>query len=332
MAGSELARRIREMAEYFDPEAIARATSIPLEVVKGILSGELSDDVLEGYDPGKPPEIRVVEKHRYVRSRSIGVVSPGGCGATSVAAALAVAAAKMFGATVVAADFNEWGQLGRALGMAMPEDDAALYPNVAWLRDGTDAEEHVVPAPDIENLLVLLGMPSLPAYRGLTGEKMEAAVRSLGRLSPVVIVDCPSSVEIWPRFLPLLDFVVFVFRSDASSVAAARRVLMLFQKGELDGRSGAVFNFAGTDGSLTDAECRRAFRGPRELPVLGFLPEDPVVRRSFAAGECFMLKRNSGFASAASDLAGMLFGGPSTQDERGGVLAKLAAGILRGRR
>ena len=57
-----LADRIRKMAESVDPELIASSLRIPLDIVKGILSGEIPDEILDSYDPGKPPELRVVEK------------------------------------------------------------------------------------------------------------------------------------------------------------------------------------------------------------------------------------------------------------------------------
>ena len=59
------------MSELLTSEEIAKAIEIPEELVNGVLSGDIPDSVLDEYDPEKPPEIRIVEQKRFLRSRSI---------------------------------------------------------------------------------------------------------------------------------------------------------------------------------------------------------------------------------------------------------------------
>lgn len=48
---NNIGERIREMAELLDEEYIARALNVPVDTVRGVLSGEIPDSALEKFDP-----------------------------------------------------------------------------------------------------------------------------------------------------------------------------------------------------------------------------------------------------------------------------------------
>ncbi len=52
-----LADKIRELSVYAEPESISEALSIPLDIVKGVLSGEINEEALAQYDPALELEI-----------------------------------------------------------------------------------------------------------------------------------------------------------------------------------------------------------------------------------------------------------------------------------
>lgn len=304
MAGENLAERIRGMAEYFDAEQIARATGIPLAVVKGVLTGEVPDEALEEYDPARPPDVRVVERRRYVRSRLVGVLSTGGSGATTLAATLSVLAAAAAPGPVTAADFNECAQLGPALGIDTAGEGAALHPNVAWLTPGSGGTaDNLVDVPGVEGLKVLLGAATAARHAEVGVETMAAAARALGDTAALAVADCPTSPALWPAFLPVLDLAVVVLRADAASLDALWRVMPVLRGCGAEERAVLAFNFAGAEGMLSEADCRRAARAVTAAPVIGFLPEEPGVRRATARGECFALENPaSPFCRAAGEI------------------------------
>lgn len=66
-----LADKIRDLSTYAEPESISEALSIPLNIVTGVLNGEISEEVLAQYDPSMA--IKMVEKQVITRGRVIAV-------------------------------------------------------------------------------------------------------------------------------------------------------------------------------------------------------------------------------------------------------------------
>lgn len=60
-----LADKIRELSVYAEPESISEALSIPLDIVKGVLSGEINEEALAQYDPAAA--VRMIEKQIITR-------------------------------------------------------------------------------------------------------------------------------------------------------------------------------------------------------------------------------------------------------------------------
>jgi len=123
-----LGDKIRSMSELLTSEEIAKAIEIPEELVKGVLSGDIPDSVLDEYDPEKPPEIRIVEQRKFVRSLIVGIVSLGSSGGSTLTSSLATLASLRTTTPVAAVDLNEFSMLGSCLGI--PFEKGKLYPNL----------------------------------------------------------------------------------------------------------------------------------------------------------------------------------------------------------
>lgn len=275
----DLGRRIRQMAEYTDAEHIAKAVRLPVDIVEKVLSGEIPDEALLEYDP-KRTDVRLVETKRFVRSRVVGVLSPGGCGATTLTASLALFAAQKTGLPVAVVDLNEHAHIGTVLGLNSWGDRAVYYPNVLWWA-GVSVEDAVVEHPEVKNLHLVLGAPTVERRLSLSAEAVRGLLDACGQAYSVVLVDCPSSPNLWGGVLPPADFVLVVLRADEASVVCLWQMLSLLQ--DVLERTGLVFTFVGSEGSLGASDCRRRARGVCQVPVVCALPEDPALRRRFAA-------------------------------------------------
>lgn len=323
-----LAQRIREMAEIFDEEYIARALTIPLDVVKGVLSGEMPDEVLEDYDPSRPPDVRIIEHKKFVRSKLIGIVSTGGCGATTLTASLAVLSAKRMKDPVAAVDLNEFSQLGHTLGLDVAGEKAAFYPNVSWW-ESSGTRESAVQHPAIENLSVVLGAATAERYLELKKEVIVSSLKELSGAFAVTWVDCPSYPGRWAMIVPLLDVLIFVVRPDAASVSLLWQALPVLR--EWEDKMALVINGDGMESCMTAAECRRAFRKLTNAPVL-VLPEEPYIRRFSLDARCYALDESgSPYCRAAEEILNELLPGSFSPERRqSGVLEALAGFFRRG--
>ena len=50
------------MTSHCDNNTISQILGIPIEIIEGLLSGRISEDVLEQYNPAKPPELKLVKE------------------------------------------------------------------------------------------------------------------------------------------------------------------------------------------------------------------------------------------------------------------------------
>ncbi|MGB9849127.1 MAG: MinD/ParA family ATP-binding protein [Moorellaceae bacterium] len=163
--------------------------------------------------------------------------------------------------------------------------------------------ENLVHVPGLDGLKVMLGAVTAARYAEVGLDRMAAAARALGDTAAVAVVDCPASPSLWPSFLPALDLAVIVLRADAASLDALWRVMPVLRGCGAEERAVLAFNFAGMEGMLPEAECRKAARTFTTAPVVSFLPEDPGVRRAFAQCECYALRNpSSPFCRAVGEI------------------------------
>lgn len=157
------------MSELLTSEEIAKAIEIPEELVKGVLSGDIPDSVLDEYDPEKPPEIRIVEQKRFLRSRSIGIIGTSDIKSSILAAYLAVGLAKKAKYNVALADFNECPAQSTLLGINKADYAASINFLLSEEDDFRSKGKH---HPTIKNLSLFLGATSISQNRVLTDEKI----------------------------------------------------------------------------------------------------------------------------------------------------------------
>lgn len=262
-----MADRIRQMAEYIGEEDIARALKVPVEVVRGVLEGTIAEADLEGFEPRPMSEVRVVEKARFLRSRVVGIVSTGGCGGTTLAGAMGVAAARS-GVKTVVVDLNEFASIGPALGLDLWGEEAIGQPNVASWRSAADEVE--VEHPDFRGLFLIFGAETAERHNLLDFTKAQEMLRTLARKWGIVFVDCPSSPRLWPFVFAECDVLIFALRRDASSVRSFVQALPVLRVQLVADRCAVVF---ARPGPLSEAECRRVIARETGVPVLGVLPE-----------------------------------------------------------
>lgn len=259
-----LADRIRKMAESVDPELIASSLRIPLDIVKGILSGEIPDEILDSYDPGKPPELRVVEKKKYVHSKIIGVFSPGGCGATTVTALISLIASENI-EDVLAIDLNEYGQLAYKLEHRKPTG----YKNLLGF-PGMDLEDLVVKT---EGLSVVPGAPTVQLYQRMPVDDMATLISTASKQYELVVVDLPHTTQWLPVFAEECDYIIIVGKCDYYSIMSVSNIAEYLN---MPDKLMVLCNQSGFPDSLTAAECKNSLRA-LGINILGVLPREPKL-------------------------------------------------------
>jgi len=286
---NDIGERIREMAELLDEEYIARALNIPVDTVRGVLSGEIPDSALEKFDPSRPPEVRIVEQEKFVPSKLIGILSTGGCGATILTASLAVLSAQRKKLPVAAVDLNELSYLGYAFGMDVLGEQAAFFPNILWWNTAKDVKSSLIQHPEIDNLFFVLGAATAERYAELRPDRVADSLKALAGAYSVVWVDCPTSPYLWKNVVPLLDMLIFVVRPEISYLMSFWQGMSLLQ----DQKSKIVvaINGENADGTLSIADCRRIINETADVPIIASLPEDPGLRKASNNSLCYALEK-----------------------------------------
>ncbi|NLX02686.1 MAG: ParA family protein [Syntrophomonadaceae bacterium] len=187
-----------------DEDSIAEALGMPKEVVKGVLTGEISDEIINQYNPAKPPEIRVVERKKFHRSKVIGFVSTGGCGASTMAAALSLS---LKGHSVLAVDLNEYGHLSNLLGKKKRE----LTPTVLGWARGSDIDFIITPSVNYD---LILGVSDIKEYLASIPNKMASLIHEASKRYEYLIVDCPGIPYLWEEVFQELDLIIWVNKTD----------------------------------------------------------------------------------------------------------------------
>lgn len=278
MAEKEIAQRIRDMSEHLGEEHIARALDLPVDVVHGVLKGTISDEVLKDYDPARPLDVRLVEKKKYVRSRIIGVLSPGGCGATTLTASLASLAARSSGQPVAVLDFNEYATMGSVLGIDNRREKAALYPNILWW-NGNNIKEVFIKHPNIENMSIVLGAATTERHQEIDFQATASLLEEVARFHSLTWADCPLSPVLWPYLLPKMDLVIIVLRADTNSINTLWQMLPALRTYNQLDKCVLVINLAGGQGWLPESKCQKEVRELSDMPLLAILPEEPELRK-----------------------------------------------------
>lgn len=301
----KIAKRIRDMAEVLDVEYIARALNIPLETVEGVLSGEIPDSALEEFDPKRPPDVRLVEQDKFIRSKLIGIISTGGCGATTLTASLSVLLANRSNFPVAAVDLNELSYLGYAFGLDVLGEQAAFFPNILWWNNTEDVKSSLVQHPNVDNLSFVLGAATAERYAELKTDKIEGSLKSLMGAYSAVLVDCPTSPYLWKNLTPYLDLLIFVVRPDISHLMSFWQGMSLLQ--DQKSKTMVVVNGENGEGALSTADCRRIINETTGVSTIASLPEEVALRKISNNSICYALdKPKSPYIEAVTQVLDIL--------------------------
>jgi MinD-like ATPase involved in chromosome partitioning or flagellar assembly len=194
------------MAEYVDEDSIAKSLGVPLEIVQGIIACEMPDEAMDQYDPAKPPEIRVVKQKKYYRSNIIGLVSTGGCGASTIAAALTHS---LKGALAI--DLNEYAYLGNLLTKKRGLTPTAL----GWAR-GSGVDFIITPNTNHD---LIWGVNDIQEYLTTMPSSMAPLIREASTKYEYLIVDCPGMPHLWEEVFQELDLIIWVNRTDPACLS-----------------------------------------------------------------------------------------------------------------
>jgi len=272
------------MAKILDAEYIARALKIPVKIVKGVLSGNIPDSALDDFDPERPPDVRLVEQKKLIRSKLIGVISTGGCGATTLTASLAVLSVKRSDLPVAAVDLNELSYLGYAFGLDVLGEQAGFFPNVLWW-NADKVKNSLVQHPAVDNLFIALGAATAERYAELKPDKIESSLKTLAGAYSTVFVDCPASPYLWKDVTSCLDMLIFVVRPDIAHLMSFWQVVPLLR--EQKAKTVVVINGENAKGALATADCRRIIKEATDVDILTSLPEDPGLREANNNNVCY---------------------------------------------
>lgn len=278
MISLNLGDRIRKMAELLSSEEIAKAIEMPEEVVRGVLNGEIPDSVLDEYDPEKPLEIRVVEKKRFLRSRSIGVIGTSDTGASLLAAYLAVGLAKRTKYDVALADFKELSAQKYILGVGKNNIGSL---NFAWddkeRFTGKGNKHHIV-----SNLAIYLGATGIAKHRELNENRIINLLQDLNNNYGAVIVDCPHGVNNWEDLMSYLDIIIVGVEQNNLSISKYYNIYTyLYESGKID-KVLLVLSENGQTGNLSEVDTKRAILNIGNVEIVGDLPYDPNIKRDSA--------------------------------------------------
>jgi hypothetical protein len=224
----DIGKRIKEMANYCDEETIAKTVGIPKEIIISFLNGEIEEDILSGYSLSKPPEIKVVEQKRFVRSRTIGIlnVSVNDSNGALISAGLAIKLAKRYKLTLASLDINLIPKTVNYL------SGYYYYRNVMDLNDLVATEKEKI----LNSYNQISGLDDFHVYvysrtvyqhkKDFSYEKLDTIIKKLTSSYSTVLVDVPLWVDL-ENIIHNLDVILLVFDSDERSISDLWQVYTL---------------------------------------------------------------------------------------------------------
>jgi len=178
-----LADKIRELSVYAEPESISEALSIPLDIVKGVLSGEINEEALAQYDPAAA--VRMIEKQIITRGRIISVVQY-----APLAAEFALYISQHN--SVAAIDLELYSTLPLFFGLNI--SNIPQYSNVLW-------DEHLDNKPFQENIYIY----SLPP-----GQRDIRPLAKILDTYPTTVINTPiDSIEVAQKLSDMIYLPVY---------------------------------------------------------------------------------------------------------------------------
>lgn len=264
------------MAEILDDtQVIANTLGLEKHIVEGILSGEISDEVLENYDINKPPEIKVVEQKKFIRSRTIGVVATNNIEGSILTSSLAVLLANRVQFDVAIADFNEFPSQTTCLGINSREK--ATYINFPFNEDESFLTKGTF-HPELANLSLFLGSTGPVQHQSLTKDKIITLISNISTNYSTVFIDCPNNLFYWEALVPYLDFIIVAVEQNLINLSRYTHIYNYLDSINVLDRTSLVLLSDGQNGNLTSTETRKHINTLGHIPVLGVLPYDTSIK------------------------------------------------------
>lgn len=262
-----LADDIRDMAKFSEDrqDVIDSYPYVPPEMIHGCIDCTVSDDIINAYDAYKTKDVVIYTREQFIGSRSVGVISYGGAGATTLTAALAgLAARHSLLDKIAVVDFNEIPCLNLYMGQGVKDIRKAV-----GLISAEGKSEPYRP-PGAERLEIYTG--ALIPSRRPPIETLKSQLLALGQNYGLLFVDCPSSPEEW-SIMEKLDLIILTLRTDVASINCLYLTLPLLQP-----YANRIKIVLYDVGQTSENETRLALQ-KIECPfeVIGVIPHDKTV-------------------------------------------------------
>ncbi|WP_054697557.1 hypothetical protein [Syntrophomonas palmitatica] len=229
------------MSLIVDEETIAESLLIPLDLVKGILTGEVNDDALKEFDTAKNKETVVVEKRILTRGKVIMTIQH-----APLAAAMGLCLAETN--TVAVIDLEPYPTIPLYLGIAIKE--LPKYVNLLW-DDNLDKKKYK------ENLYI---------YQS-AGELNMPGINEVLKIFQTVVINC--SEENWSELAPYAD-VIYI--TQPQNQVGIHKLFQIFARAKTYEEKSQVVWIKGQY-SLDETQCLKMLRGFSDIMVAGEIPE-----------------------------------------------------------
>lgn len=310
----DLGKKIRQMQEYLDTEQIAKAVEIPIEVVESYINGKIDDSALENYDIGRPPEIKIVEKRKFIRSRVVGVISQGGAGGSTFAAMLAASLANRTNNDVAILDINSISTIPYILGI----DDNNYANNVNYILDANCMDKRQMG--EISNLYTYVKRPEIFKEGRITGSE---AVYNLSERYGTVIVDIPLDISIINELVTELDLIMLVVKQNYLGLIYLKNLGNTLLKDKIMSKMVIIPNFDGGKNYLDESDFRRASKRIIGVEVMESLPYDADIELSVNSGRLYNSINESRYNRGINKIIDILYPEYKTIANNGGIFKKL---------
>jgi MinD-like ATPase involved in chromosome partitioning or flagellar assembly len=267
--------RIKEMGAYLDPAYIADVFKVPVDVIEDVLRGNIQGDEME---PAGKTTLKVVEKARFVRNKTVCAVSPGGGkGKTSVLVSLAILAAlrNPTGRPVLAIDLAEFGKMPLHMGFRF--DDERIMPSITQCSDNPNQNEIfeylAVRHPQIDNLYLIPGVKVADMHERIETNIICRVLEVVQRHFELILVDLPARMDLWDEIVARTDMVLVVVSNDYPDIEGMAQLIPTLKRLGKEQQFLLVVNQNGTTG-LKQGMFQRVLAGlcAREMPVDAWLP------------------------------------------------------------
>lgn len=318
-----LADEMRNLLQYSDgiEEVIeAYGDKIPRDQIMLWYEHRVSDDVINAYDSFQPTRVEIHERERMVRSRVVGLYSPGGTGSTTLGATMAYMAALSANRKVAIVDLNEQSDLPMHLGLQIREDTVSDHINpMPRAKDSFTLE----PIPHYSNRRLFLYTGVMGFQNTLSNEDIVHGVESIAQSYPLTLIDCPQAHMAWEKYLALVDNMLIVLRLDASGLNYIKNLYRILHQKDLTSKVTLVGTMDGARGFYAAHQFTNVVHKAK-LRMEHFLPYDEAVASAISNNQIVAETiPNSAYCKAVGSLLEQIGHQSTTGKNKGGLLAGL---------